>query len=324
MTKFVVKTIENLEDVAINEIRELLNEKASKLCKGRVVFDADKIDKIVKNAKSIYAVYELIREFEFLSIEDIIENIKDVDFSFICSDFVVRCSRGGNHNFNSNEVERRVGEIIASRGYKVNLRSNRIVYVDLIKNICMIGILISDNLGKRSYRVKIINQSIKPIIAYSLLRISDYKKKESLLDPFCKDGVILVEAGLLGGKKLYGFDNENNIRNARINAAMAKIKINFYAQDESYDFKEKNIDRIITSIPFITKRSNENRIKKILENFFGRTCRHAKKIVGIITRNDSHVKELAEKYGLKLIENKSFKIGEENNSIMVFKPQKGN
>lgn len=320
MAKFIVKTIENLEDVAIKEISELLNKESKKLCSSRVVFDAGKIDKIVKNARSISTIYELKKEFEFLSIEDIIEKVKDVDFSFIHGDFVVRCSREGNHEFNSNEVERRVGEIIANKGYKVNLHSSKIIYVDLMKNVCMIGILISDNFGKRAYRVKISNQSIRPIIAYSLLRISDYKKNESLLDPFCKDGVILVEAGLIGGKKLYGMDNENNIRNAKINAAMAKVKIKFYAEGEDCSFKERDVDKIITILPFIAKNSNKTMVKKILEDFFGRTCRYAKKTVGIITRNSLYIEELAEKYGLKLIEKRTFKIGEENHLIMVFEP----
>src|SRR3989338_53999 len=227
----ISKTIAGLEDAAAREIKELFGINLKIEMPGRVKFDGAYAKEFSEKTKTCNTVYLMLRHFKFGGINKIIENVESIDFSFINEDFVVRCSRLGKHDFNSNDVEKRVGEILFNKGYKVNLKSEEVVYVDIFDDKCIIGRLVKDGIGKRNYRVKTNNQSITPIIASCLLNISGWKKTESLLDPFCKDGTILIEAGLNGGKKLHGCDDENNVRNARINSALAKLKIRFCTKE---------------------------------------------------------------------------------------------
>ncbi|MBS3108307.1 hypothetical protein J4409_00380 [Candidatus Woesearchaeota archaeon] len=320
MVDIIVKTIPNLEYITVNEIKEILNAQAKKILIGRVIFTAKNIAKFIKNTKSSDVAYIFLKKFKFISQKDIISKIKSIDFSFIKEDFVARCSRAGNHDFTSVDIEKKVGEFIFNNGYKVNLNSKEIIYIDIINNDCIIGRLISNKLGKRSYRIKINSLSITPVLAYSLLKIAKFRPTDSILDPFCKDGVVLLEAFLLKGKELYGIDDYNSIRNAKINSAFAKAKINFYVNDENLNFKPKSIDKIITNLPCITKRSNENLIKKILDSFFKKSSLIAKYSIALITKNNKHVMSMARKNKLKLISSIKIAIGSQNYHIMVFKP----
>lgn len=316
--KYIAKTIDNLEDVTIGEIKIVLGKDAEKISVGRVLFENSDVSKLAKNTRSCETIYELLDMLKFKTLEDIARRIRKIDFSFIEKDFVVRCSRDGIHNFTSNEAEMKVGEGIFGKGHKVNLESNEVIYVDINGNDCFIGRMIKDNLGKRAYRVKINNQSITPMIAYCLLKIAKYDAKESLLDPFCKDGVILIEAALSGGKRIHGIDNWNNIRNANINSAMAKAKINFYVDGK--DFNEEKIDKIITKLPSASKRTSDNEIKRILDNFFKKICMKAIKSIAIITTNDKYLIEIAEKNSMKINSSRDFSVGDQKYKIRVFSP----
>lgn len=319
MASIIVKTMPGFEDIAIKEIEILTNVHARKLASGLIKTSAGKISCIekVRNAESVFT---LIKKFRFNGLNDIIINAGKIDFSFIKHDFIVKCHRKGTHDFNSVDIEKNIGEMIFNKGYKVNLGSNEVICIEIINNNCFIGLLIKDGLARRAYRVKVNNQSITPIMAYSMLSIAGYNPSGSLLDPFCKDAVILIEAALLRGKKLYGIDNENNIHNSRINSAMAKSKINFYDINSKNIFKPKSIDFIITILPFVSKKTDKMQIKKLLDEFFKNASIIAKKNITVITRNMKYVNTSYKKYGLKLIHKRKIMTGDQSNFIMVFKP----
>src|SRR3989338_8621241 len=68
---------------------------------------------------------------------------------------------------------------------------------DILDNICFIGIDFTGiKLSKREYRIKLLASSINPVVAYSMLRLSDASPEDSILDPFSRSGEILIEAVL--------------------------------------------------------------------------------------------------------------------------------
>lgn len=263
--KLIVRTINGLEEVAIREIKEKYDIKSKKIINGVVYFEA----KEIKELRSINTIYELISKFKFKNKADILKEVKKIKFN-IEEDFVVRCNREGNHKFNSLEIEKKIGEIIYKKGNKVNLNSKNIIYIDIIDKYCFIGKLISKDLSKRNYKLRISQNSINGCLAYSLLKLIDYKQNDVLVDPLCKDGTILIEAGLTNGKKIYGFDNNlYNIKNSDVNSKLAKVKINLIKADISWlgtKFKKNSVDKIITSI-FVHKRNKDDSIREIKELF---------------------------------------------------------
>ncbi len=315
--KIIATTINNIEDIAINEVKELFNTKAKKICPGRILFETSKK---IKTLRSCDKIYILLKKFKFKNFKDIIEKTKNIKFSFIKKDFRVRCNRFGKHRFNSIKIERKVGEVIFKKGFKVNLKSKEIIYVDIINENCFIGILLKDNLCKRDYRIRINNQGLNACLSYSLLKIINWKKNESLLDPFCKDGTILIEAALIKGKKLYGMDSDFNIRSSEVNSKMAKVKINFYREGLDWldtKFRKNEIDKIITNLPFPSKKRNENEIKELYKEFFNQAKYILKDKMLIISPKI----ELFKKYinGFKIIKKTEVNIGKLNYKILILK-----
>jgi 23S rRNA G2445 N2-methylase RlmL len=68
------------------------------------------------------------------------------------------------------------------------------------------GIDFSGDLNKRDYLIFTHNQALRPTISYSLLELCGFKGKGVILDPFCGNGAILVEAVLKEKKGIHFFD----------------------------------------------------------------------------------------------------------------------
>ena len=248
--------------------------------KGRVSFD--KLDDL----KYFSEVYEYIIEFKFKTLEDLIKKLKSVNVG-VKGSLIVECKRDGTHEFRSLDVARGFGEILFEKGFKINLKEpENKIFVDVIENKCFVGILKVFNNCKREYRVKINNQGISGCLAYTLLKIGGLKKNETLVDPFCKDGTICIEAFLNGFKNVYGLDfNKNNIMSSKLNSKIANVKIEFIEGDVSWlgtKFKVKEI-RIITSLPF--SRVNKS-LLNVYKEFFKEAKNVAKGKIVVVSGND--------------------------------------
>lgn len=295
--ELVVNTIPKFEDITIKEIKELFKVNSKKVAEGRVLF---KTKKDVDKLRSINTAYILLKKFKFKTKKDILDKIKLIDFSFIKKDFVVRCKRYGNHNFASQEIEKDIGAIIFKKGFKVNLKSKEIIYIDIINNNCFIGLLIKDKLCRRDYMLRRSNQGINSCLAYNLIRLSDYKG-DILLDPFCKDSTILIEAYLYKKGKIYGFDNNDNIRKSKINAKLAKAKIDFSNVEVDWldtKFKKNSMDRVVTSLPLLTKR-NKDEYDKLIKEFFHQLNYILKKKAVILFNDNNIVDKYLKDYKFK-------------------------
>ncbi len=320
---FVAVTLNGVEDIAALELQSIdKNIKIIKKEEARIIFSTKSIENI-KGAKTIIYLYELFAGFNFKKIEDFNKKLKKIDFSFIKKDFVVKCNREGGHNFNSNDVARYVGEIIYKKGFKVNLDSDTIIYTDIIKNKAFIGkLLIKEKLSKRSYRLRLSSKTINPCLAASLILISKLKKEETILDPFCRDGIISIEAALIGYKNVYGIDETgNNIRMAKINSklANAKIKLLHNKIDWIDTYFKKNSLTIITNPPTSSKIVSEADITRIYNEFFNQAKFVLKnKMVIAITKKEPF-NSIAKSFKFKLLEERNVIIGDLNYYLLIYK-----
>lgn len=124
--------------------------------------------------------------------------------------------------------------------------------------------------------------SISPRLAKILINLSQVKKEETLLDPFCGIGTILQEA-LLQKIKVIGIDNDKTaVKNAKVNLDWFKFKDENYKliNDDSSSVQISKVDGIATEpdlgelqkkIPTVEKakeiiRGYENLMIKVLKN----------------------------------------------------------
>ncbi len=174
-----------------------------------------------------------------------------------------------------------------------------------------------DELHKREYRVKLNPETLNPTIAYSALALSDYKKGDILVDPNCRDGIIIIEAGLMKKGKVFGFDK--NIRNARINSKIAKVKIDLGQNEVDWlDTKfKKNSVKIVSFLPSVSKRNNESDARRFYSEFFHQTKYIVKDKMCLIAKKTELIKEYL--IDFKLMKEINIKVGDDNYNILVLK-----
>ena len=267
--KFIAVTMRGAEGLASEEMKSFA-KSPKKIYDGHVLFEAKDLKKF--SPRLVNRVYSYIGHFEFSSIHDLVLKSSKLKFSFKGT-FVVRCFRQGVHDFNSRVVEKDVGEVVYKKAFKVNLKNpDNIVIVDIVDNVCFVGLLLMNDVCKRKYRIKSFSSSINACLAAAAVKFSKVKSSSKVLDPFCKDGVIAIESYLLGCRHVTAFDESpNNIRAAKINAKLGGAKIKFVKTDvDSLDLKvdEESIDMIITCPPFLSKKKKQAAIENVYREFF--------------------------------------------------------
>ena len=214
---YIGKTISGLEDLAVKEV------------KGEIVLSQTvAFKKLIKNPRTINTVYELAEKSTFSSIADIVKASEKIEKMLKKKErYDIYCSRKGDHLFKSVDVIKEVGAMLREKGFSIDYKEpQKTIFIDIMNEHCLIGMLIQQDLGKRPYRVKYNNKSISACIAAAVVMVANPKKTDSILDPFCKDAIIPVEAHMLKIKKIHAIDPlKNNVRNAVINCKYAKTKI---------------------------------------------------------------------------------------------------
>lgn len=360
--KCLAITYNGLEDIAAKEIKELTKAKCTTK-ETVVLFNAgkEKLAELCYRAQSLIKVLWLLDSFKFKDLfKEAEKSVKKLKLDMLKKKtFSVRCKRIGEHGFSSQEAAAKIGEFILKNvKTKVDLENpDYTIYIYVYQKKAYLGIDFTDfDLSKRDYKVFAHAGSIKGTIAYSLLRIADYKKTQTMIDPF-SDGMIPIEAALFvtgfpvnfyRKEKFaflkfvsFNFDkidkktklkqktkiNSLNsqmpfVRSAQKNAKIAGMNknINFSRMDVEWldtKFKKAEIDKIVTKINF-TKRTNQKDFEKIIKELFYQADFILKKKgkIVIMTNAIEIIKKYADRF--KILEERQIKYGEEKPNIIVF------
>lgn len=133
---------------------------------------------------------------------------------------------------------------------------------------------------------------LPPKLAQIMINLSLVKKEDTLLDPFCGSGTVLMEALLMDTKKVIGSDiSEKAIADTNKNTDWVIRKFDLKNPDystkvhdatELSDFIEKNsIDRIVTE-PFLGPQRGDHeivKVKKELEKLYSEAIQQFKKVL---------------------------------------------
>ncbi len=304
-----------LEDQAIKEIG------GRKVAEGRVLTENVDVEKV----QSVMKVYDFYGELVVENIEDFMSLKFDEKLK---GRVKVSCHREGKHDFNSQDVERLVGGLLRDEGYEVDYKEfDEVLFVDVVDDKVFFGKELTRKLlSKRDYRIKIHKQSINACTAYCMVRLADWNEG-ILLDPFCKDGVIPIEAELFAEKediegKVVGYDALfHNVRSAEINSKLAEIKIKLARFDATWldtKFEDDEVSAVVSAVPFPSKTFSENKVSVIYRDFFAAL----KLILGgravLIAPKIDLLKEVAQEYGFKAVEEISTFMGKAEFKVVVF------
>ncbi|MFH1638501.1 MAG: THUMP domain-containing protein [Candidatus Woesearchaeota archaeon] len=342
MMKYIATSPKGLEDVSSMEIKEIINAKAKKTAEGRVEFDTteDKIKILAYSARSIDAIYSLVKRINFN--KNFLKEVEKIEIK-IEEPFMAKVWHS-SEDIVSKSLAAEIGAIIHKRGLAVDLeRPKTTVMADIVGNECFLGILVREGMHKRDYRVKVSNKSVNACIAYCLVRLSDYSKEKAFIDPFCKDGVTIIEAAsfALNIPRAYFTDEKlkdlkierlnimgvdsllHNIRSCEINSKLAgvnkAIKLSKYDIDW-LDLKlgDSSVDCIATIMPYSNWELNANELTRVYKEFFRQASSILKKNgkISLLTVKPEVIKETAE--GFKAKEEREVWAGQQKYSLKVF------
>jgi putative N6-adenine-specific DNA methylase len=249
--KALALTDKGIERVALMELSELIKAKGTAEERA-VLFDAKSEDDLFRFcylSQSCERVLIHLALFDFDDYEDFMkkaeDSLKDIGWKDWFDDetsFRVECERLGEHDFGSSTAEQDIGGLIIDgvnkeMGFKpkVNLETPDIrFYVFVNENRTYIGIdLAGRDLSKRQYRIFTSPGILNANLSYALVRLSGYKKKEKLVDLFCKAGVICIEAGIYNA----------GISSSHYNKDFAFKRIKKYSRDWDSFFKKIDENR---------------------------------------------------------------------------------
>jgi len=247
--KGIVITSRGIEGTASIEISELINAKCE-IENGCVIFEVKSLRDLCVlcyRCQSADRVVCLIGSFEFKNFFDEFEKyIINSDFSSWFEEInavKVECIRHGTHNFKSVDVEIKTGEIIAKklrgRNIKIAMSNYEIIFlVYIVDDKCYFGIDFAGfEMNKRGYKIFLHPNSLRGTIAYSLVRESGFRKKDVMLDPFSRDGIIPIEAAF------YANDfPQNYYKKDRFAFLQLKIGIDFEKFFNNIDKKIKKLE----------------------------------------------------------------------------------
>lgn len=361
--ELIASCIQGLEEITQLEIKEIIKQKSEILILSRIKFKVKEEKDIIKfiiNTRSSIKVYRLMENFSFNNLDEIITKANKIKFPKIKGPFAVKCERTGNHDFNSNDVEKEIGNLINKEGkIKVDLKNpTTIVLVDIVDNNCFLGIDYSGiKLSKRPYRVRLTPSSINPCLAYSMLRITDIKEKDKIVDPLCRSGEIIIEAALylqnispslklinqLAFTKLikftpksnskikklniYAIDpSQNHLKSAEINSKIANINksIIFSRYDLEWldtKFDKSSVDKIITFPFYPTNNLPEKDVEKTYKELFyqSRFILKKKGVITILTPKPELIEKYAKLENFKKEKEYKIKYSNQDFHILRFK-----
>ena len=301
--KGLVITSKGIEGIAAKEVKELINAycKPEECC---VIFEFEDFEDLCLlcyKAQSVDRVLYLIGSFEFrdffADFEKFFVKVGFDEWIIKSKKFKIECIRFGSHDFKSVDAEAKVSELILkkykNKKFKAGIKDYEIIFlVYIVDSKCYFGVDFSGfELNKRGYKIFLHPSSLRGTLAYALVRESGFGKKDVMLDPFSRDGVIAIEAAFYAAdfpvnfykkdkfaflKLKIGIDFDKFFRDADKKIKKSKAKIYSYDHLFKYvDYSRKNakiagVDKFIefsrTELEWLDIKFKKESVDRIVTN----------------------------------------------------------
>jgi 23S rRNA G2445 N2-methylase RlmL len=231
----LVLTHIGIEDVSADEIEKLISATDIKTDKGKIFFscksEQDLVD-LCYHGRTFTRVVLVLSAgtMKEMPDENLLKNFKQ----FVDKTAVVKCERTGKHDFTSFDVEQVLNSaLVKLYGVQIDHKNPQTTFFLLIEDgkyylgVDFAGI----DLGRRDYRIFLGTDALKGNIAAALLSIAGYDPKHALLDPFCRHGIIPIEAAIYA-------TNTSPHKFAKEKLAFSKLpNLKFSLKDKETEFK---------------------------------------------------------------------------------------
>ncbi len=197
--KALAITNRGIEDISAKEIEGLISAKTQIIDEG-VLFEG-KLEDI------LFVCYKAqsLKKVLIVLYEGSVENFSLKNSELMKADTFVLEGKNGK-----NDEEKIIG-LLKKNEYKLEYKNPELhFFYTIVDDKLYFCIDISEeDLARRDYRMFLKAESYKGNIAFAMLKLADYKDKEVLLDVFCRDGIIGIEAGLYAtGKSPHYYNKE--------------------------------------------------------------------------------------------------------------------
>ena len=301
--KYLITTLEGMEELVVQEA-QAHSLSASILTRSRVVAEGD-VQQFLKETKLSIRILEVLSQLKSDNIDTILSSKVEGAYK------TVICDREGTHEFTSQMV--RDGFM---KQMNRDLSSDKTLFIDIVDEFVTIGILLTPKrLSTRPYMVRINTKSVPPLVAAAAVAFSDFNKDEGLADPFCRDGIVLIEAARQGHSKVFGVDIENNVRNARINTLMAEVNVQL---SEGFMESMPAVPNVITRPFEFFVRMNPEKVQSKLTKMFNLLRERSVERVTLIMSSTGNVEDAAKEAKFQLISKHVIKSGEMTWFILLF------
>jgi putative N6-adenine-specific DNA methylase len=214
-------------DVLKLDLDEILKKKPAYGQERFIVFDVSSIDDLLKFAylaRSAVSVLVHIEDFAFSSLQDLEKKLRRIPKKAYSGwigkgSFRITCTRLGEHDFRSKDVEEIFGRVVQDTVQaRVSLKEYIVdIAVKIIDGHAVVGIdLAGFPLDKREMHVMRTQEELNGSIAYSALRLSGYRKRGVLLDPFTGSGNLVIEAALYRTNRSVHFYSKDRFISSRL------------------------------------------------------------------------------------------------------------
>lgn len=196
----------------------------------------------------------------------------------LCS---VTASFVGKRNYSADEIKTAVSEGIASRyawTYTADDREADFnVRVFIEHEAASIGLRLGKSpLHERAYKQAQRAGSLKPSVAVAMLRLTEVSAGQTLLDPCCGAGTILIEGAQMGAIAAGGDIDAEAAAAAYANADSAGVHINVRQWDaRQLPIADGSIDRVVTNLPW----GRQIAVDDVLAHFYADVCAEIERVV---------------------------------------------
>ncbi|MHA6251136.1 THUMP domain-containing class I SAM-dependent RNA methyltransferase [Oceanobacillus sp. CAU 1775] len=218
--KIVATAAMGIESIVANEVRALGYDPQVE--NGKVIFDAplSAIPRCNLWLRTADRVKIIVGQFKAESFDELFEGTKALnweDYIAETGQFPVSGKSVKSKLYSVPDCQAIVKKSIAERlklkyGMATNMPETGALYkveVAILKDIVTLTLDTSGvGLHKRGYRVGQGDAPLKETLAASLVLLTNWKPEETLIDPFCGSGTILIEAALIGQNIAPGFNRE--------------------------------------------------------------------------------------------------------------------
>lgn len=270
--KLVATTYAGLEQVLADELKELDAKKIQ--VSRRAVYFAGNLEMVYRANYSLRTALRIllpIREFKIFKADDLYYQASKIKWeNYFSTDktFAIQSTVFSEQFKNSMYASLKLKDAIVDRFRKTqNLRpSVRVNQPDVLinlhiaNNLCKISLDSSgESLHKRGYRTGNHEAPLSEVLAAGMIKLSGWKNNESLFDPMCGSGTIVIEAAMMAknikpgeiGRK-YAFQNWKNFNQSifeKVKNENTHYKVNFaiYGSDisrTSIDLAFRNAEKV--------------------------------------------------------------------------------